>query len=211
MKRPLPGWMRGYRLCSGLLILIAVVVQFATRAALPNFVPLNFFSFFTIQSNLIAAAVLLWGSGGNSVQHSQQRDLIRGAAVLYLSITGVVYGILLSDLQEQLQTTIPWVDAVLHKIIPLVMVFDWLADPPQTAIPWRSALLWLLYPLLYLVYTLARGPFVAWYPYPFLNPAQPGGYGAVALYAVAITIGATLFAWLVVQVGRRVQLVVRGA
>jgi hypothetical protein len=43
----------------------------------------------------------------------------------------------------------------------------------------------------------------SWYPYPFLNPAQPGGYGGVALYVLliaAIIIGA---AALVVWVGRR--------
>jgi hypothetical protein len=98
---------------------------------------------------------------------------------------------------------------VLHKIIPLVMVFDWLVDPPRRPIAWRSALLWLAYPVLYLAYSLVRGPFVDWYPYPFLNPAQPGGYGAVGLYAVAIALGALLFVGLVVNVGNNVRLVIR--
>lgn len=205
----MPGWVRAYRIFFALLIVAAVVAQLVVSYERPNFRIGNYFSFFTNQSNLIASAVLFLGgiaSGQRGVP-----AVVRGAAVLYLSITGVVYGLLLSDLSEQLQLTLPWVDRVLHKIIPLVMVFDWLVDPPRGPIPWRSALLWLLYPLLFLVYTLVRGPFVAWYPYPFLDPAQPGGYGTVGLYAVAITIGALLFAWLVLKVGRHIHLVVKPA
>ena len=141
MTRPLPVWVLAYRALFALAILVAVVVQFWDRFPLPTFRPSNFFSFFTIQSNLFAAAVLLWGASGPRAQEGPTADLIRGAAVTYLSITGVVYGVLLAGYQEALQTTIPWVDTVLHKLIPLVMVFDWLVDPPRRAIPWRSALL----------------------------------------------------------------------
>jgi hypothetical protein len=34
--------------------------------------------------------------------------------------------------QEELQITIPWVDTVVHKILPLVMVADWLIAPPRS-------------------------------------------------------------------------------
>jgi len=35
---------------------------------------------------------------------------------------------------------------------------------------------------------LARGAIVGWYPYPFLNPANVGGYGGVAAYVIGIMV-----------------------
>lgn len=207
MNRAAQGWVRGYRLIFAVVTFVAIGYQLWVRAQLPAFVALNFFSFFTIQSNIIAALVLLWGALRDQSQPTPLRvDLVRGAAVTYMTITGVVYGLLLSDLQEQLQTTIPWVDVVLHRIIPLVMVFDWLIDPPDSSITIRDGLYWLIYPLLYAIYTLVRGPFVNWYPYPFLDPNKVGGYGVVALYCVGITVGALLFVSLVVYIGQRFRL-----
>ena len=88
-----------------------------------NSSPANCFSFFTIQSNLFAAIVLLWSAFGDV------SDRVRGAAVLYLSITFVVYGVLLAGYQQEFQTTTPWVDTVLHRVMPLVVIFDWLIVP----------------------------------------------------------------------------------
>lgn len=200
-------WVRGYRVAFAALTLLAIVVQLA-RSTSTGFSPANFFSFFTIESNLIAAGVLLWGASGDAERRpSSSVDLIRGAAVLYMSITGVVYGVLLAGYQQELQTTIPWVDTVLHRVIPVVMVADWLIDPPRAAIEFRRALLWLVYPLLYAAYSLIRGPIVGWYPYPFLDPGHVGGYGAVALYGLGIAAGTLLFTWLVITIGGTLRLV----
>ncbi len=204
--RPDPGWVRAYRAGFGALGLAAIATQLARQWDVGASIP-NFFSFFTIQSNLFAAAVLLWGA-----THDQERrdpaavDLVRGAAALYLGITGVVYGVLLAGYQEQLQTTIPWVDTVLHRVIPVVLGVDWLLDPPTTRLALRWATVWLVYPLLYAVYSLVRGPIVDWYPYPFLDPDEVGGYAGVALYCVGVAVGSALFAWLVVVAGDRLRL-----
>ena len=201
-----PGYVRAYRFAFGTLIIAAIVTQLVQQVDKGNSIA-NFFSFFTIQSNLLAAAILFWG-----VTRDQERrdpatvDLVRGAATLFLSITGVVYGLLLSGYTEALQTTIPWVDNVLHRIIPIVMVIDWLLVPPRTRLSLRKALIWFAYPALYSVYSWIRGPIVDWYPYPFLDPRNAGGWAAVAAYSVAIAAGALLFAWLVVMAGNRLRL-----
>lgn len=200
--------MGGYRVAFALLTLAAIGYQFFARTEVPDFEPVNFFSFFTVQSNLFAAVVLLsvaW-RGMAAGPPSSRLDLVRGAAVLYLATTGVVYGLLLAGYQEELQTTIPWVDTVLHRVMPLVMVADWLVDPPRTPIAPRRALVWLLYPLAYVVYSLIRGPIAGWYPYPFLDPDAAGGYAGVGLYCVGIAVGVAAFAWLTATVGRRVRL-----
>lgn len=200
------NWIRAYRVVFAGLGVLAIVVQ--ARQSLANgFPPANFLSFFTVQSNLFAAGVLLWAAAtGLGEQGSLRRDLIRGAAVLYLSITGVVYAVLLAGYQEELQTTIPWVDAVLHRIITLVVVTDWLLEPPAHPLTLRQAIVWLIYPILYVTYSLLRGPLVGWYPYPFLNPSQSGGYTAVAAYSVGIAIFSVFLTWLLVTIGRHVRL-----
>jgi hypothetical protein len=53
---------------------------------------------------------------------------------------------LLSGLQESLDTHIGWVDFVVHKQIPIVVVADWLIDPPRHRLSITTALLWLTYP-----------------------------------------------------------------
>ena len=203
-----PRWVRALRLVFAAVALLAIIVQ-ARQSFANGFPPANFFSFFTIQSNLFAVAVLFWTVAARGAsQPSVRRDLVRGAAVLYLSITGVVYGVLLAGYQQELQTTIPWVDTVLHKIIPLVMLMDWLIEPPAHRLSFRRAFVWLAYPVVYVTYSLLRGPLVGWYPYPFLNPAQPGGYAAVAAYSVGIAAFSLLLTWLLVTIGKHARLVV---
>jgi len=200
-------WVRGYRLAFALLAVAAIVVQ-VVRSSGGGFPLVNFFSFFTIESNIFGIAVLLWGVLWPGKRPSLGRDLVRGAAVLYLAITGIVYGVLLAGYQEELQTTIPWVDTVLHKVMPLTMVFDWLVVPPSRNLRFRNALIWLAYPVAYVAYSLIRGPRVDWYPYPFLDPGQTGGYAMVGAYIVGIAVAAVLFTLLVVLIGRHVRLVV---
>lgn len=199
--RATPGWVRLLRLSFVVLTLVTIGIQTWQSVVVRGFPITNLFSFFTVQSNLIAAAVLLWGALAPPAPAR-----VRGAAVLYLSLTGIVYGLLLADLQADLQTMSPWIDTVLHRLMPLVMLVDWLADPPQVRLSVRSALIWLAYPLLYVLYTLVRGPFADWYPYPFLNPALSGGYPGVFAYCIVIALGVLVFAWLVVQIGNRLRL-----
>ena len=164
------------------LAVAAVVYQLVALLDNPSFHPLNFLSYFTIQSNLIGAAVLLIGAIRRDI-HTPTFDLVRGGAVVYLVTTGIVFSVLLSG--TDVDTAIPWVNSVLHEVMPIVIVIDWLLDPPSRTLTYRQAALWLLYPLAWLAYTLVKGPIADWYPYPFLDPAI-GGYGRVALYSVAI-------------------------
>jgi uncharacterized membrane protein len=187
------SWVRLCRCGFGLLTLVAVIVQLASS---PNVV--NFFSFFTIQSNIIAAAVLLVGAVVVPA-NSRTWDLVRGAAAIYMVLTGVIYNTLLAGLEESLQTTIPWVNVVLHIVVPLVMLIDFILIPPAHAISWREAMVWSLYPLVYFIYTLTRGAVVDWYPYPFLDPQKDGGYPQVLVFSVITLLGFLGATWLMTE------------
>ncbi len=200
-------WIRGYRLGFALLTFSAIAYQFTRGNDNPGFSPLNFFSFFTIQSNILGAVVFVLGATVLASRPASLRwDLARGGATMFLTTTFFVYGTLLSGLEESLQTPDPWVNAVLHQIFPIVVVIDMLLIPPSHRITFRQALVWTLYPLAYLAYSLLRGPVVDWYPYPFLDPDAAGGYAGVAGVSIGILIGFLMFAALIVWASGHIRL-----
>lgn len=176
------------KLIFGLLGFSAVVTEVIVLANNGVLVPANFFSYFTIQSNIIVATVFL--VSGCLLLLKQTPSLLfeylRGAAALYIIITGVIFSLLLAGLDITL-TAAPWDNIVLHYIIPIVAVLDWLIDPPQRKLLLRYAYSWLVYPVVYLIYSLIRGNITGWYPYPFLNP-ETSGYGGIIIVAIGIMI-----------------------
>lgn len=173
------------RVVFALLVLVAIVAQIASVAGTGHFDPVNFFSYFTVLSNLWGAALFLFGAPLSRNQRSLAFELLRGAAVVYLTVTFVVFALLLSGTDVDL--ALPWVDTVLHRLFPVVIVIDWLVDPPARRIGAGQSLAWLSFPAAWIVYTLIRGALTARYPYPFLDPAN-GGYATVAVYCVAILV-----------------------
>jgi hypothetical protein len=176
---------RAYRAIGALAILVAIGYQLAHGLEGGHWNTANYFSYFTILSNLFAAAILLAGALRGGRSRSQAFELLRGAAVMYMLTTGIVYAVLLSG--ENAST--PWVNAIVHQIMPLVVVVDWVIDPPRRPLPVRSTLLWLSFPLVYIAYTLIRGAVVDWYPYFFVNPHHSAGYLGVAGGCLAIGLG----------------------
>jgi hypothetical protein len=181
-RRPALVW---FRLASAALVLFAIVFQLGWLVNEGRLDPLKFFAFFTIQSNLLGVAVFLTLVARGDRPRSLALELFRGAAVVYLTVTFVVVIAFLSGADVQLE--LQWVDFVVHKLFPVVVVLDWLLDPPTVRLSWRTALLWLVYPLAWVTVTLVRGAADSWYPYPFLNPAN-GGYASVAVYFVTILV-----------------------
>lgn len=178
----------------GFGLVLAVEVYLVVRLG-ADFSPANHFSYFTILSNVIAAIVLLVGA------FRPVPDGFRGAAVLYMVTTGIVYAVLLRGVDVQ---TPDLANHTLHIVMPILVVVDWLLDPPQRPIAFRRALWWLAFPLAYLGYTLLRGPIVDWYPYPFVDP-RTNGYGSVLLTSLVIAVFVGLLAWLIAWVGDRLR------
>lgn len=179
------------RAAFGLLVLVAIAYQAKTLIDAGFFRPLRYFAFFTILSNLFGAVVFLVLAARWRSPRSHTVDMARGAAVLYLVVTFVVVLVLLSG--AELQVAVPWVDFVLHKLFPVVVVIDWLIDPPSTDVRLRDVAWWLVFPSVWVVVTLARGAVDHWYPYPFLDHAN-GGYRSVAYHVGMILAGSLVIA-----------------
>lgn len=180
------------------LVVAAIVAQSTFLATRNVFDPTRFFAFFTIQSNLVGVAAFAWVLARGDAPRTRRVELLRGAAAAYLTVTFFVVIFLLSGVDVQLQ--LGWVDVVLHKVFPIVMVLDWLVDPPAVRLSIRDAAIWLTYPLVWTGLTIARGAADGWYPYPFLDPAN-GGYGQVAITIVAVTVGFLAIATAYIAIG----------
>ncbi len=163
---------------SALLVFVAIVYQAILLAGDGAFFPTRFFAFFTIISNLFGATLFLVLALRWRAERTPTQDILRGASVVYLTVTFIVVVLLLSG--DDLQVAVQWVDFVVHKLFPVVVVIDWILDPPITRLTMRHGLVWLAYPLVWLGFTLIRGAIDGWYPYPFLDPAN-GGYGSVGV------------------------------
>lgn len=200
MKASSPRLLATLRLAVGLLVLAAVGTQLVLHVR-GGYNVVNFFSYFTNLSNLFAAVVLLMGALATFTKREAPGDLARAMAVVNMAIVGVVFAILLRNVD--LGDLRPWVNTVLHYLMPCVVVIDWLLLPPKAKLGLKPLLLVLVFPVLYVAYVLLRGSLVSWYPYPFLNPLNVGGYGGVAGYVVGIAVAFVLAAWALLTIGHR--------
>jgi len=193
------------RLVGAVLIIAAVIAQL--QRSLQNWSDAgvtsigtqitNFFSFFTIDSNLLSlvafaagAVVLILGR-----RDSARWTVFRACVTAYMATTGIVYNTLLRGIELPQGQTVAWSNEVLHVVAPLLVVIDWLLAPGRNRLEWKHIGVIVSFPLVWTVYTMIRGPLVVddynhhdfWYPYPFLNPnTAPEGYVSVFFYMVLI-------------------------
>ncbi len=177
----------------------------------------NFLSFFTIQSNIASAVVLViaavwgWTRGKRATEESTGIAIALACVTTYMIVTGIVYNTLLRNVELPQGVTVPWSNEVLHVVIPLFMLVDLLLAPRRRALAWSVAWIIVIYPIVWVVYTLVRAPLITapasglpyWYPYPFLDPNLQGGYLPVGLYVVGIAIATVGVGLFVIWVGRR--------
>lgn len=170
---------------------------------------LDSLSHYTIQTNII---VMLWFTralfravkkGENSLSNTPQKTGI----MLYISLTFIIYAILLQGLWEP-----KGMDAVLayitHYVTPIAMIVDWVycefsAEPADKLIK-KHALKWLIYPACYVAYAMVYGYLSGRYMYPFLN-APEIGYPIVFLSIVVISAFLLLLGLIAIACSHRIQ------
>ncbi|KTS03682.1 membrane protein [Microbacterium testaceum] len=203
------------------LIAVAVIAQFVSTVSysaamgrdLPTVVA-NFFSFFTNLSNLSAVVVLAL-AGLRFFVRGRRLDADPAALATalawvstYMIITGIVYNLLLRGLPPQPES-VGWSNEIVHVWAPLFFLLDLLIGPGRRRLPWKAALGAAVFPIVWIVYTLARGPFITnpttgapyWYPYPFFDP-HTNGWGSVAVYIVGIALAIVGLACGAIAIGR---------
>lgn len=182
------------------VVLLAVVSTFLDTASRATINPFNFFGFFTMQSNIMAAVILLLAAvlQLRAAPGPEWLVPVRAATTTYMFVVGAVYNLLLAGLAGGVE--LAWANWVLHVAFPIYAVLDWLCTTDRRPLSYRVIRLILVYPLVWAVVVLIRGATDGWVPYPFLDPAT--GYASVLLYVVAIALTFTAFGALVILVSR---------
>ncbi|MFC7308425.1 Pr6Pr family membrane protein [Streptomyces monticola] len=184
---------------------VAVVRALISLAAITGIVidltlgsPLRVLSYFTIQSNLIVAAVLGVSAWRAWTGRPRLAPWITGGTTLFIAITGLVYHLILANASSGFSMTgtasiTGWhavSNQLLHTVTPIGAALNWLLLTRPGGLRPRHAGLWLLYPLAYLGFALVRGALMspgspARYPYPFVD-VDLHGYAGVLGNAVVL-------------------------
>lgn len=189
-----------YRFAFAAMAFVAVAVQFANTLE-NDYSVVNFFSFFTNLSNLFAVVVFVVG-GIRTLRRrpgSRAWDVVRLISVVNMVFVGLVFNLLLTEVAGGV---LPWVNVVVHMVMPVAVLVDWLVLPAGRRLPWSAAALGLVVPVLYSVYSLVRGAVTSFYPYPFYDPEALGGYGPVALYMVVLLVALAVLSLALVGLAR---------
>lgn len=182
--------------------------------------------FFTDQSNIAVAAyfafTVAWtaavtarpgiaaGPAGRRLGAAREAVWLRGAVTLYIIITGLVYHFVLATDKDPLSLLAATAAQpastgtfLLHYVVPVMALLDFLLAERRGGYRWRYAASWLCYPLAYLAFALVRGAFftVGAYPYPFLNVTEHG-YGTVTVNVAEYAVFFYLLGAAVVALGR---------
>ena len=168
-----------YKLFFALLGFSSIIIEMAVTMERGTFKAENFFSYFTIETNILVVVMLLMSAVAIAAGKNGKLDLFRSATTVYILVVGIGFSALLSGLEGVKLTAVPWDNVVLHYIIPVAVFADFMTDRPRRKLPFKKALLWLLFPIIYATYALVRGGLTGWYPYPFLNPDVSGAASVV--------------------------------
>lgn len=171
-------------------------------------------SFFTVQSNVLAAVILGWAALRAFATRGRLDSTVLAVALAsvatYMLVTGLVYNIVLRSAGD-VDIMLGWSNNIHHLVAPAFMLLDLCIAPGRRRLPWRAIAVIVAYPLIWVAFTLIRGPYVVspstgttpWYPYPFLDPSTvANGYAGVALWVSGIAILITAIGMLVILAGR---------
>ncbi|MCL4367684.1 MAG: Pr6Pr family membrane protein [Actinobacteria bacterium] len=156
--------------------------------------------YFTIQSNILLGLVvlrfLIRELGGHDT-NTRLDAYLRGCILLAISVTGLVFHLLLAPLVG----TVSFQSHVLHTIVPLGFVVDWVVFAPKDSFRLKDVPVWVAYPLAYLGINLVTARFDGFYPYEFMD-ASKLGYGGVAINTVLLLAAFGLLGAAYVGIGR---------
>jgi hypothetical protein len=145
----------------------------------------NTFSFFTVDSNLIVGVTVLL-LALKPDRSSSVFATFRLIGVVAIAVTGLVYHVALSSLFD-MQGLDQLGNQLVHTVVPLLAVVGWLMFGPRRITSARIAVWSLVFPVAWLGFTLIRGSFVHWYPYPFIDVTTLG-YGGTLLNCLWVSL-----------------------
>ena len=189
------------------LFLAAVLGILIQIGAFSGELHLSDLNYYTLMTNVLCAVYFFAAMIYESNKGSTLLPTLKGAVVLGITITGLVYHFMLSG-SFQMQGTISLSNLLLHYIVPLMSVLDWLLFSDKGHYSWKSPFVWLLLPDGYFVYAFIRvtlGANLGYdgnrYPYPFLN-VDALGWGKVLVTGLVLNLLFIFLGFLFVMIDR---------
>lgn len=183
---------RVWHAATAVVVVVALAIQIPLTAAAqggafdtPAARVANLFTFFTILTNLLVAGTSV-AIALRPERRSTVLAVLRLDALVGIGVTAAVHHTLLAGLRD-LSGAEELADQLFHSVTPALAIVGWVLFGPRGTTDRRVVLLSLAYPVAWLAFTLVRGAFVDWYPYPFVDVALLG-YGQVALNCVGIAV-----------------------
>ncbi|NYF58144.1 Pr6Pr family membrane protein [Micromonospora purpureochromogenes] len=191
------------RLAIVISVLAGIVLTALGPATVTGLLP-----YFTIQSN-VAVGLFAAHAGWRAWRaRPEPPSALKGAVTLYITITGVVYHLVLANPASPFAMPQPdralgeaLGNQFLHTVVPLLAIADWALFDQRGRLRLRYAAWWLAFPLAYLGFALVRGLLVHRYPYPFIDAGQLG-YAGVSVSAAFFAFAFWLLGLLFVGVDR---------
>ena len=171
-------------------------------ASLPETI-VRFFSFFTIQTNILVAICFtcLWLVPKSNWGLFFSKAKNATAITLYILIVGLVYNVILRFLWAPTGSQ-KIVDELLHLVIPILVLLYWIVFVTKKELKYSTIFPWLIFPFVYLIYTLIRGAFFDFYPYPFVD-VNALGYSEVIRNSFFMLLTFLFFGMLLIAVGNK--------
>jgi hypothetical protein len=161
---------------------------------------LRFFSYFTIQANILVVLMLMAFALRPKIEEWAVHPFERSAIASYIVVVALVYVTTLRELWSPQGAQ--WLaDVLLHYVMPLAYLAFWLVVMRKAGLRWYDPLLWLIYPVFYLGFVLAHGRFTGFFPYPFIDVGKLG-YGTMMLNAIGIAAAFLASGYVILVVSR---------
>lgn len=147
---------------------------------------LDFFSYFTIWSNITVAVIFTMLFRNPDRRSPVFRTLFLSSMVM-ITVTGIIYGVVLAG-AAKLQGLEYITNAIEHYIVPILVFVVFIVWGPRRLLRFATVFSALILPISWAVLVvLIRGPIIGAYPYGFVDIADHGlGSVLLNIFGVAI-------------------------
>ena len=135
----------------------------------------SMYKYYTMQTNLFVAIWLTLAAFAFLFPTLQEKltGFLRGAITLYITITFLVFAIMLSSIYHPTGID-AFTNISSHYIVPILFIIDWLLTEKETEYKWLLLAYWIIYPILYLIFAIIHGTIYGNYLYFFLDISELG-------------------------------------
>lgn len=191
-----------------LLIVFIASYGILLNSGYPNSFEPQMFLYYTILSNLICLiyfVVVLCQMIHGIISSNEfiENMRVKGAVIMVITVTMTIYWLVLVPAGFVMgEGSTMWANLIVHLIVPLLVIFDWLLFNRKGGISKNDPVYWIIIPLCYYLFTV-MGYFLnvtyvdgSHYPYFFID-SELLGWGTVGLNVFFLVIVFLVIGYLV--------------